>query len=107
MKLQKEVNNHIHNTLGITKKEIRDMVMKQAKRIAQKWAEKHVKECISSWDFQKMMREEIAHLKLKGVSEDYMWGGKATRFEDYITKVITTEIKKAIQRRIKFKINVE
>ena len=104
MATQKQVNNHIHNTLGITKKEIRDMVMKQAKQIAQKWAEKHVKECLNTWDIKKIFTQEVAELKQKGVDSGYL---RSKSFEGYVKEVIEEVIKEAVAKQIKFKINVE
>lgn len=59
MKLYKQLKNHIHNTLGITKDEIREMVVEVVRPIVERKVDVVVKEHFGTYELKRLIDDAI------------------------------------------------
>jgi hypothetical protein len=100
MKYYNELKNHIHNTLGITKAQLREMVDKSVERVVERRMDVLFEEKFESqYNMQRIIDDSI---KLKITKNNWFWGESEDTLDDYIKK----EVVKALLKKVKLNVEI-
>ena len=96
----KEFKNHLHNTLGISKKDVEDWTKEEIKNLV----EPKIENLFQDSNFRELIGVLVAN-QCKGEIRNHLYD--RISFQDYFKDVVSSEVKHQIKNKINFKINVE
>ena len=94
----RELKNHMHNTLDITKEDVRQWTEEAVERIVERKVEVYLDSKLgSNWSIQRLIDDAI-----RDRADSYWWGESETKLDDYIK----TEVVKALLKTVKMKVDL-
>lgn len=92
--IYKQLKNHLHNTLGLTKKDIRSMVEQSIEDVVERRVDVLIRDKLN---VQNMVDEAIAR---KITMNNWYWGESEDTLDDYIKKEMVRKLTDGVKLKV-------